>query len=52
VTIALSDVMLATLGNLGYLADFEFGRIQTNSREELSNCLVALMRDLPLGDLP
>jgi 2-methylfumaryl-CoA isomerase len=36
VTIALSDVMLATLGNLGYLADFEVNNIQ---REPLGNAL-------------
>lgn len=36
VTIALADVMLATVGNLGYLADFELNNTQ---REPLGNAL-------------
>jgi 2-methylfumaryl-CoA isomerase len=36
VTIALADVMLATVGNLGYLADFE---LNNNQREPLGNAL-------------
>ena len=36
VTIALSDVMLATLGNLGYLADFEVNHVE---RAPLGNAL-------------
>jgi len=48
VTIALADVMLATVGNLGYLADFELNNIQ---REPLGNALYgALGADFATAD--
>jgi 2-methylfumaryl-CoA isomerase len=47
-TIALSDVMLATLGNLGYLADFE---LNGTKREPLGNALYgAFGSDFPTSD--
>lgn len=47
-TIALSDVMLATLGNLGYLADFE---LSGTGREPLGNALYgAFGADFPTSD--
>jgi 2-methylfumaryl-CoA isomerase len=48
VTIALSDVMLATLGNLGYLADFE---VNHSERERLGNAIYgAFGADFPTAD--